>query len=68
MAQSRKKDHLKNNGKGKYILLNKQYLKITNNIIQVFQFKVKNPQFPITIGDWAIKLMLKRAVNNKSKL
>ncbi|CAB5192422.1 unnamed protein product [Rhizophagus irregularis] len=29
------------------------------------KFKANNPQFPKTAGDWAIKLMIKRAINNK---
>lgn len=32
-----------------------------------FQFKANNPQFPKTAGDWAIKLLIKRSINNKRK-
>jgi hypothetical protein len=29
---------------------------------------VSNPKFPKTVGDWAVKLMIKYAINNKRKL
>ena len=33
----------------------------------LLQFKEKNPHFPITVFDWAIKQMARRVINNKSK-
>ncbi|PKK78499.1 hypothetical protein RhiirC2_833151 [Rhizophagus irregularis] len=41
----------------------KQEKKVTLKLIE--KFKASNPQFPNTAGDWAVKLMIKRVINNK---
>ncbi|CAB5316749.1 unnamed protein product [Rhizophagus irregularis] len=40
-------------------------LSLTKEEYNAYKFKASNPQFPNTAGDWTVKLMIKRIINNK---
>ncbi|GES79356.1 hypothetical protein GLOIN_2v741902 [Rhizophagus clarus] len=49
-----------------HVDLNKEYKKQSPKAIELItlKFRKRNPDFPDTINDWAIKMMVKRVINN----
>ncbi|GET04044.1 hypothetical protein GLOIN_2v1781828 [Rhizophagus clarus] len=65
MKHNEYQNHIRNLVK-LHIDLNKEYKKQSPKAIELItlKFRKRNPDFPDTINDWAIKMMVKQVINN----